>query len=55
LNFYDSAIEYISERLNSTIPVLVQEAELNALGGSYSGGTQKKSFTISGKVSNVSF
>ena len=31
LSFYDSAIEYISERLNSTIPVLVQEAELNAL------------------------
>lgn len=31
LSFFDSAIEYILERVNSTIPVLVQETELNAL------------------------
>ncbi|MBN2634912.1 MAG: hypothetical protein JXR61_01485, partial [Prolixibacteraceae bacterium] len=38
LSFYDSAIEYISERLNSTIPVLVQEAELNALANEIEAG-----------------
>lgn len=38
LSFYDSAIEYISERLNSTIPVLVQEAELNALASEIKAG-----------------
>lgn len=31
LSFYDSFVEYISERLKITVPVLVQEAELNAL------------------------
>lgn len=31
LCFYDSFVEYISERLKITVPVLVQEAELNAL------------------------
>lgn len=38
LSFYDSAIEYISERINSTIPVLVQEAELNALANEIEAG-----------------
>ena len=31
LSFYDSVIEYISERLNITVPLLVQEPEMNAL------------------------
>lgn len=38
LSFYDSAIEYISERINSTIPVLVKEAELNALANEIEAG-----------------
>jgi len=31
LSFYDSVIVYISERLNITVSILVQEAEMNAL------------------------
>ncbi len=31
LSFYDSVLEYISERLNITVPILVQETEMKAL------------------------
>ena len=38
LSFYDSFVEYISERLKITVPVLVQEAELNALASELEAG-----------------
>jgi len=38
LSFYDSFVEYISERLKITVPVLVNEAELNALANELEAG-----------------
>jgi hypothetical protein len=38
LSFYDSVVEYISERLNTTFPILIQEAELNALANEIASG-----------------
>jgi len=38
LSFYDSFVEYISERLKVTVPILVKEAELNALASELEAG-----------------
>ena len=36
--FYESVYKYIKDRLNLTIPILVQEAEMNALASELEAG-----------------
>jgi hypothetical protein len=41
LNFFQSCFRYISERLKTTIPILVQEAELSSLNSEIDAGLQQ--------------
>lgn len=54
LSFYDSVITYISERLNITVPLLVQEAEMNALASELEAAlTQINSFLGNNNVGHL--
>lgn len=54
LSFYDSVIDYISERLNITVPLLVQEPEMNALASEIEAAlTQINSFIGNNNVGHL--
>lgn len=54
LSFFQSCLKYISDRLKTTIPVLVQEAEINSLSNEIDAGLQQiNNFLGNGNVGHV--